>query len=97
MLADLLRSENYKVVFSVLLGIAVVVVVFRPYCRGDECSIWKAPPTKEINGSVFKVGSKCYKFSENNVECGGKSNIVEAFRGEFVCRPQAKVREAPMI
>ncbi len=88
MLGELLKSEQYKYVFSLLLGISLVIVVFRPYCKGDECSIWKAPPTAELNDAVFKIGQKCYTYKERDVECGKGNNIIEAFRGEFVCRPK---------
>ncbi len=87
MLAELLRSDSFKSVFSILVGIAVVVVIFRPYCKGDDCAIWKAPPPSELKDSVFKIGQKCYSYEEKDVECNGQSNIVEAFRGEFTCRP----------
>lgn len=87
MLGELLKSEQFKHVFSLLLGIALVIVVFRPYCKGDECSIWKAPPPAELKDSVFKIGQKCYTYKEHDVECGKGLNIIEAFRGEFVCRP----------
>ena len=87
MLGELLKSEQFKYVFSLLLGIALVIVVFRPYCKGDECAIWKAPPPAELNEAVFKIGQKCYTYKEHDVECGKGNNIIEAFRGEFICRP----------
>ena len=87
MLAELLRSNTFKSVFSILLGAAVVIVIFRPYCKGDNCAIWKAPPPSELTDAVFKIGQKCYSYEEKDIECNGQSNIVEAFRGEFTCRP----------
>lgn len=96
MLAEILRSDSFKTVFSVLLGLAIVVVIFRPYCKGDDCAIWKAPPSSELKDSVFKIGKKCYTYEEKDIECDGKSNIIEAFRGEFTCRP-TKPRYTPPI
>ncbi len=87
MLGDVLRSEQFKYVFSLLLGIALVIVVFRPYCKGDDCAIWKAPPPGELKDAVFQVGKKCYSYKEHDVECKSAHNIIEAFRGEFTCRP----------
>ncbi len=89
MLGELLKSEQYKYVFSLLLGIALVIVVFRPYCKGDDCAIWKAPPPAELKDAVFKIGQKCYTYKEHDMECGKDMNVIEAFRGEFVCRPTA--------
>ncbi len=97
MIADLIRSDTFKTVFSLLLGLALVIVIFRPYCKGDECAIWKAPPTNEVNGAVFQIGKKCYRYKENDVECITSKNLVEAFRGEFACRPSRSKRETPLI
>ncbi len=93
MIADIIRSENFKYVFSALLGISTVIVIFRPYCKGDDCSIWKAPPIKEVSDGVFKVGEKCYKFNESEKDCPKEGNVIEAFRGEFTCRPQPNARK----
>ena len=90
MIADIIRSENFKYVFSVLLGISTVIVIFRPYCKGDDCAIWKAPPPAELKDAVFQVGKKCYTYKEHDVECKKGENMIEAFRGEFVCRPQSE-------
>lgn len=85
MIADIVRSQQFKYVFSLLLGVAVVIVIFRPYCKGDDCGIWKAPPITEVRDTVFQIGKKCYKFNEKSNDCSG-DKFIEAFRGEFVCR-----------
>lgn len=86
MIADLVRTEKFKYVFSGLLGLAIVIVVFKPACKGDNCDLWKAPPPAEIRDSVFKLGEKCYSFNEQNDECNKADTYIEAFRGEFSCR-----------
>ena len=93
MIVDIVRTDNFKYVFSMLLGIGTVIVIFRPYCKGDDCSIWKAPPIKEVSDGAFKVGEKCYKFTENGMDCPKEGNIIEAFRGEFTCRPTPYARK----
>ena len=92
MLADIVRNNNFKIVFSLLLGVAIVIVIFRPYCKGDDCGIWKAPPISEVRNTVFQIGKKCYKFNEKDDECSGGDKYIEALRGEFTCR-----REVPTI
>ncbi len=86
MIADLVRTDKFKHVFSALLGLAIVIVVFKPACKGDDCAIWKAPPPTEVRDAVFKLGEKCYSFNEKNNECQLNDKYIEAFRGEFSCR-----------
>lgn len=90
MLADIVRSPNFKHAFSLLLGIGIVIVIFRPYCKGDDCGIWKAPPINEVRDAVFQIGNKCYKFNEKDENCAEGDKYIEAFRGEFVCRPPGR-------
>jgi hypothetical protein len=95
MIADLIRTDIFKTVFSVLLGMGLVIVIFRPYCKGGDCAIWKAPPPAELKDSVYKIGEKCYNYKERDIECPTTANIVEAFRGEFTCRPSKEPRIVP--
>ncbi len=86
MIGDVLRTPQFKHVFSVLIGIALVIVIFRPYCKGDNCNIWKAPPPTEVRDAVFQIGQKCYTFKEKDNECNADETYIEGFRGEFACR-----------
>jgi hypothetical protein len=92
MIADLIRTENFKYVFSIILGLAVVIVLFKPACKGDDCALWKAPPPTEVRGAVFKLGEKCYSFNQKDDECKSGEKYIEAFRGEFVCRNRLQRR-----
>ncbi len=93
MIADIIRTAQFKQVFSVLVGIGIVVVLFRPYCKDGDCGLWKAPPPTELKGAVFKIGEKCYQFEEEDKECGKGEKYIEAFRGEFICRDSTGVRK----
>ena len=86
MIADVIRTPQFRHVFSVLLGIGIVVVIFRPYCKDGDCGIWKAPPINQVHDSVYKIGEKCYEFKEVDKECKQGEKYIEAFRGEFSCR-----------
>jgi hypothetical protein len=86
MIADIIRTQQFKHVFSILLGVGIVIVLFRPYCKGGDCAVWKAPPPTEIDKAVYKVGEKCYQFSQADKDCRVGEKYIEAFRGEFSCR-----------
>lgn len=95
MLADIVRNPNFRHAFSLLLGMGIVIVIFRPYCKGDDCGIWKAPPINEVRDAVFQIGKKCYKFNEKDDLCTDGNKYIEAFRGEFVCRRQGAIVNNP--
>ena len=88
MIADVLRTPQFKYFFSALVGVAIVIVIFRPYCKGDNCNIWKAPPPTEVRDAVFQIGQKCYTFKEKDDECKADEKYIEGFRGEFACRQE---------
>jgi hypothetical protein len=96
MIADIVRSPPFKQVFSLLLGVAIVIIIFRPYCKGGDCGIWKAPPIAEVRDSVYQIGKKCYKFNEKDNECSGDGKFIEAFRGEFTCRREVPSKVGPV-
>ena len=79
MLTDLLKSKMFNVIFSIVLGIGLVCL-FRPQCKGDNCTQVKAPPLQEWDKSTYRMGSKCYTYTSEIVDCAGREKFVEAFR-----------------
>lgn len=84
MLSKLLKNPLFNVTFSFLLGLGVVALV-RPLCKDGECTVKKAPPVKEWDGAVYRVGNKCHEYKTKSVECPA-SGMIESFRGEAVGR-----------
>jgi hypothetical protein len=78
MISDALHKPMFGVIVSFMFGIAVVMV-FAPICRGTKCMVIKAPPVHEVKDSVYKIGSKCYKFETVGMDCPA-SGVVEAFQ-----------------
>jgi hypothetical protein len=81
MLGDLMKSEWFHFMFSLLVGIGIVAIL-RPTCSGDKCSVTKAPPPADWNGYVYQMGAKCYEFKTGVVDCpkaGGGSAAIESF------------------
>jgi hypothetical protein len=78
MIWDFLKSKKFNFVFSFILGIGLAAIL-RPACKGDQCITMKAPLMKDIKGSTFQLGSKCYQFSIENMDCPTKG-VIEAFQ-----------------
>ncbi len=75
---EALKTENFAIMFSVLLGFVIPALLI-PVCKGDQCFIKKAPSAEEMKKSTFKIGSKCYQFRPETVECPAKG-AIEAFQ-----------------
>ena len=75
---EVLKTENFSKLFSFVLGFVIPALLI-PICKGDECFLKKAPSAKEMKESTFKVGSKCYQFKPEPVECPVKG-AIESFQ-----------------
>ena len=85
MLTDILKSQMFNVIFSFALGLGVIAIL-RPICKGDQCNQIKAPPIKDWDGFVYRMGAKCYEYTSKIVECPvekGSKDLIESFEGEF--------------
>jgi hypothetical protein len=74
---EFVKSETYSVVFSVILGMGIIAVL-RPTCTNESCVIKKAPSTDEVINTTYQIGSKCYKFTTNMIDCPEKG-VIEPF------------------
>ena len=84
MLTDYIRNPKFGYLFSFILGVGAIVIISGNGCVGDACTRYKAPPSKDVDGAVYKFKDKCYNFKTATTECGG--NIVESFKGVFAAR-----------
>ncbi len=78
MLADIVKDKRFDVVFSVLMGIFVILLI-RPICKDGSCVSFKAPPVKEIKEHSYKIGDRCYKFVPKEATCPA-TGVVEPFQ-----------------
>jgi hypothetical protein len=81
MLTDLLKSQMFNVIFSFAIGIGVIAIL-RPICKGDHCNQIKAPPIKDWDGFVYRMGAKCYEYKSTITECPS-DGFIESFQGQF--------------
>jgi len=62
----MMKSENGVMLFSIVLGLGVAGL-FKMSCDSRSCIIYKAPDFE--NQKQIKVNEKCYKVSEEIIEC----------------------------
>lgn len=74
---EFLKTKSFTYLFSFLVGLGMMALL-RPICKGDECLIQKAPNVNEITTSTYQLGSKCYQFRTEPVDCP-KKGAIEAF------------------
>ena len=75
---QILKDPNFNIVFSILVGVGLICMI-RPQCKGPECNINKPPVEEDFDKYVYRMGSKCYEFKTEIVECPS-SGTVEAFQ-----------------
>lgn len=78
MIWDFLKSKNFNVIFSFLLGLGLAAIL-RPACKGDQCLLLKAPPVHEIEKATYQLGTKCFQFGLEPTDCPKTGKIIEAF------------------
>ena len=77
-LLKLLSDDKFNKFFSFILGIGIICMI-RPMCKGDECSVKKAPEEKDFDQYVYRLGEKCYEFKSEIIACPS-SGVIEAFQ-----------------
>lgn len=74
---EIFKTEKFAILFSFIIGFGIIAILI-PVCKGDSCFIQKAPSVAEMKKSTFKLGSKCYQFKSEPVECP-VNGVIEAF------------------
>ena len=70
------RSPTGKIIMSILLGLGLATL-FRQVCAGKECLEYVSPPPEVIEGQVYKINNKCYKFNKNSVSCDSNKKMLD--------------------
>jgi hypothetical protein len=75
---EFLKTKEFSTVFSFVIGLGLMALL-RPICHGKDCMIQKAPSVEEVNKTTYQLGSKCYQFRSESVECP-KEGVIESFQ-----------------
>jgi hypothetical protein len=70
----LIQSDTFDTVFSFVLALGCMALL-KPICKGSECEVVKPPPFDEVKSTTYQLGSKCYKFHMEHMECPEKGAI----------------------
>ncbi len=81
MLVDILKDKRFDVVFSILMGVFIILLA-RPICKGETCFNYKAPPVKDITSHAYKIGDVCYKFAPKDIKCPA-TGVIEPFEWQI--------------
>ena len=78
---EILKTEKFAIFFSFMVGFGIIAITIPP-CKGDECFIKKAPSVDEMKKTTYRIGSKCYQFKSESLECSNvpTKSIIEAFK-----------------
>jgi len=68
-----LNSEKSIFVISFIWGMALAVMCLRK-CTDGYCVVVNGPKKEDIEGNIYKVDGKCYKFESRTSECK-KNNL----------------------
>ena len=63
---DFLKTKNFHILFSFLVGI-FIVIIWKPVCKNDDCIKHELPNVNEVNTSTYQIGSTCYQFRIHSV------------------------------
>lgn len=66
------RSETGVKLLSIMLGLGIAGL-FKMSCDSRSCIVFKGPQFEENNKTV-KVNDKCYKVTENIINCEDSTN-----------------------
>ncbi len=76
---QVMKTEKFAVAFSAIIGFALVALAIPSACKGDDCVVKKAPSVQELKESTYRIGSKCYQFRPEAVDCPAQG-AIEAFQ-----------------
>jgi hypothetical protein len=73
----LIQSDSFDTVFSFVLALGCMALL-KPICKGAECEVKKPPPVDEVKSSTYQLGSKCYTFKAEHIDCPD-AGVIEPF------------------
>ena len=70
-----IHSETSKYIISIILGLGLSTL-FRKECYGENCIVFRSPPTEELEKEMYLYGKKCYTYKSKSEHCDDKKKSV---------------------
>lgn len=64
----LLYSDTGKTIIAIILGIGFATL-FRKMCNGNDCFVFEAPNSNELEKNIYKYNKKCIKMKKSSQSC----------------------------
>jgi hypothetical protein len=68
MVDRLFYTKLGQIFISILFGVSLSLM-FHRVCKGDQCITLDPPPTKHIEGKIFRVKDACYEYDPEVTPC----------------------------
>jgi hypothetical protein len=65
---ELIKTFGGKILLSILLGLGLASIFYKTATYKNNI-VFNGPVISEIDGTIFKHGEKCYKYSSNSAKC----------------------------
>lgn len=72
----LLHTETGRIFISIVLGLGIASL-FRKACKNRSCIVFRAPPLKDLEHSVYQLDDKCYEYKSKAVKCDSNKKNVD--------------------
>ena len=72
---QVLHSREGQIMMSVILGFGLATL-FRRVCKGRSCIVIKGPKLSEVQGFVYRIDDRCYKYKHQVVPCDKDDAVV---------------------
>jgi hypothetical protein len=63
-----LRSENGRIVVSVILGFGLASL-FRKACKHGDCMVVTGPTMKDVSDRTYMIDERCYVYKPLATQC----------------------------
>lgn len=60
---EFLKTKGFHKLFSFLIGVFIIIIIFRKMCKDKECIDMVMADPNIIKTKTYMIGNKCYVFT----------------------------------
>jgi hypothetical protein len=69
------HTQTGRMLMSVILGLGLASL-FRTVCKGNQCTVFHAPPLADLTDKIYKNKNGCVKYTPVATTCSLNSKTV---------------------